>query len=73
MGVLYHRRSPVDHLYQLKSTLRPSGELVLETLIIDGDEQTVLLPKDRYARMRSNVWFIPSVECHANVAGSLRV
>jgi len=40
--------------------LRPGGELVLETLVIDGDEHTVLLPEGRYARMR-NVWFIPSV------------
>ncbi len=61
MGVLYHRRSPIDHLYQLKNLLRPGGELILETLIIDGDKQTVLLPQDRYARMR-NVWFIPSAD-----------
>ncbi len=60
MGVLYHRRSPIDHLYQLKAALRPGGELVLETLVIDGDEDQVLLPRGRYARMR-NVWFIPSV------------
>ena len=61
MGVLYHRRSPIDHLYQLKDALRPGGELVLETLVIAGDEQAVLLPKGRYARMR-NVWFLPSTE-----------
>lgn len=59
MGVLYHRRSPIDHLYQLKGALRPGGELVLETLVIDGDENSVLVPRGRYARMR-NVWFIPS-------------
>jgi tRNA (mo5U34)-methyltransferase len=59
MGVLYHRRSPVDHLLQLKDCLRPGGELVLETLVIDGDENQVLLPHGRYAKMR-NVWFIPS-------------
>ena len=35
------------------------GELVLETLVIDGDENTVLVPGDRYAQMR-NVYFIPS-------------
>jgi len=59
MGVLYHRRSPLDHLLALKSSLRPGGELVLETLVVDGDANTVLLPEARYARMR-NVWFIPS-------------
>jgi len=59
MGVLYHRRSPIDFLYQLKSQLVKGGELVLETLIIDGDENAVLMPSDRYAKMR-NVWFLPS-------------
>ena len=38
MGVLYHRRSPVDHILQLRDCLKPGGELVLETLVIDGDE-----------------------------------
>lgn len=61
MGVLYHRRSPIDFLYQLKSQLKVGGELVLETLIIDGGKEQVLVPSDRYAQM-SNVWFIPSAE-----------
>lgn len=61
MGVLYHRRSPLDHILQLKDCLKPGGELVLETLVIDGDENKVLIPEDRYARMK-NVWFIPSVK-----------
>ncbi len=60
MGVLYHRRSPLEHLLQLKDALRPGGELVLETLIVAGDVNTVLVPEGRYARM-GNVWFIPSV------------
>lgn len=59
MGVLYHRRSPFDHLLELREALRPGGELVLETLVIDGRAGEVLVPDDRYARM-NNVWFIPS-------------
>lgn len=59
MGVLYHRRSPLDHLYQLKGFLRSGGELCLETLVIEGGAGQLLLPRERYARMR-NVWFIPS-------------
>jgi tRNA (mo5U34)-methyltransferase len=59
MGVLYHRKSPIDHLYQLKNLLCGGGELCLETLVIDGGVGEVLVPKDRYARMK-NVWFIPS-------------
>ncbi|MEJ1266654.1 tRNA 5-methoxyuridine(34)/uridine 5-oxyacetic acid(34) synthase CmoB [Pantoea ananatis] len=61
MGVLYHRRSPLDHLLQLKNQLVSGGELVLETLVIEGDVNQVLVPGERYAQMR-NVYFIPSAE-----------
>lgn len=59
MGVLYHRRSPLDHLYQLKNQLVSGGELVLETLVVEGDEHSVLVPGERYAQMR-NIYFLPS-------------
>ena len=59
MGVLYHRRDPFTHLGELKACLRPGGELVLETLVVEGDATTILTPADRYAGMR-NVWFLPS-------------
>jgi len=59
MGVLYHRRSPIDHLMKLKGLLRDGGELVLETLVVEGDLGYSLVPDGRYAKMR-NVWFIPS-------------
>jgi tRNA (mo5U34)-methyltransferase len=59
LGVLYHRRSPIDHLKELLSFAKPGGELVLETLIVEGDQNTLLIPRDRYAKM-ANVWFIPS-------------
>ncbi len=60
MGVLYHRRSPFDHLIELRNLLRPGGELVLETLVVEGELGQVLVPDGRYARM-GNVWFLPSV------------
>jgi tRNA (mo5U34)-methyltransferase len=61
MGVLYHRRSPFDHLQELKDCLRPGGQLVLETLVIEGELGDTLLPEGRYARM-GNVWFLPSCD-----------
>lgn len=61
MGVLYHRRSPMDHLRELKDCLRDGGQLVLETLIIEGEPREALVPEGRYAKMR-NVWFLPSVD-----------
>ncbi len=59
MGVLYHRKNPAEHIEQLKGFLKPGGELVLETLIIDDPETELLMPEGRYAKMR-NVWNIPS-------------
>lgn len=60
MGVLYHQKSPIEHLQQLKQQLKPGGKLILETLIVEGELGYALLPKDRYAQMR-NVWFLPSI------------
>ncbi|NNJ90740.1 MAG: tRNA 5-methoxyuridine(34)/uridine 5-oxyacetic acid(34) synthase CmoB [Gammaproteobacteria bacterium] len=60
MGILYHRKSPLDHLSELKACLKPGGELVLETIIVDGEEGYSLVPEGRYSKMR-NVWFIPSI------------
>ena len=59
MGVLYHRKSPIDHLFQLKGLIAAGGELCLETLVIEGGPGHVLVPTGRYARMK-NVWFLPS-------------
>jgi tRNA (mo5U34)-methyltransferase len=65
MGVLYHCRSPLDTLVQLKTLLRPEGELVLETLILEDAAEICLVPGQRYAAMR-NVYFIPTVPCLRN-------
>ncbi len=65
MGVIYHQKSPFEHLLHLHELLKPNGELVLETLVVSGDENTVLTPMSRYARM-GNVWFIPSVPAAIN-------
>ena len=60
MGVIYHRRDPENHIHDLLKFLRPGGELVLESLVIDGKYGDVLQPRERYARMR-NIWAIPSI------------
>ena len=60
MGILYHRRSPFDHLQELREALVKGGQLVLETLVIEGANGEVLVPEGRYSKM-GNVWFIPSV------------
>ena len=61
MGVLYHQKDHMAHLFKLKNMLIEGGELVLETLIIDTKDGNQIIPEDRYARMR-NVWCLPSTE-----------
>ena len=62
MGVLYHVRSPLETLKDLRRTLRRGGQLVLETLVIPGEDDVALTPRDRYAKM-NNVFFLPTVKC----------
>ncbi len=65
MGILYHRRSVLDSLAKIHANLVAGGELILETLIIEGDEDIALFPKKRYAKM-NNVYFLPTVSCLGN-------
>lgn len=59
MGVIYHRRDPVAHIRELIGCLKPGGQMILETLVVDESQGPLLVPEKRYARMR-NVWGIPS-------------
>jgi tRNA (mo5U34)-methyltransferase len=62
MGVLYHRRDPAHHLERIRSLLRPGGTMVLETLVLpNGRSRDLLIPEERYARMR-NVWAVPGID-----------
>ena len=61
MGMVYHRADPIAFLRAMRQMLKPSGTLVLETLVIPGDGQWALMPYPRYAKMR-NVHLIPTVE-----------
>lgn len=67
-GVLGHRRDPFAHLADCRRWLKPGGRLILETLVVTGDDTTVLVPEGRYADMR-NTWFLPSA---AALTGWLR-
>lgn len=58
MGVIYHRRDPLAHTHQLAELTRPGGQVVLESLVVEADQD--LIPQARYARMR-NVWCVPTL------------
>lgn len=59
MGVLYHRIDPIGTLKTLYKSLKSGGEAILDTLILDTQEQIALCPQKSYAKM-SNTYFIPS-------------
>lgn len=67
LGVLYHRSDPISTLKQLRSALAKGGELILDTLIIDRDDELVLSPAKSYAKM-TNAYFIPSLKALAGWA-----
>jgi len=60
MGVLYHQKDHLSHLRKIKNLLKPDGYFLLETLIVDGKNE-LIVPKDRYAKMR-NVFNMPSID-----------
>jgi tRNA (mo5U34)-methyltransferase len=60
MGVLYHRKSPIEMLKSIHDSLKKGGQIVLENLVLDTRENLCLFPKDRYGKMR-NVFFIPDL------------
>jgi len=64
LGVLYHRPDPVTMLKELKAGLKPGGEVILDTLIIEGENETALCPI-RYQKMK-NVYFIPTLKALYN-------
>jgi len=65
LGVLYHRSDPVAMLKSLFKGLNPGGELILDTFMIDGEDEICLTPKDRYSKI-PNIYFVPTVPALLN-------
>lgn len=64
LGVLYHRINPIDSLKLLKKSLLPNGQIIIDSLILDTQEEICLSPLS-YAKMK-NVYFIPSIKVLEN-------
>ena len=65
LGVLYHRSDPVAMLKSLYRGLNDGGELILDTFMIDGEDEIALTPQDRYSKI-PNIYFIPTVNALKN-------
>ncbi len=66
MGILYHHPEPLQLLRALHEVMRPGGFLVLESIVLPGEDELCLFPRERYARMR-NVFFVPTVPAMRNM------
>ncbi len=65
LGVLYHRSDPIGMLKSLYKGLNPGGELILDTFMIDGEDEVCLTPADRYSKI-PNIYFIPTISALLN-------
>jgi tRNA (mo5U34)-methyltransferase len=65
LGVLYHRSDPVSTLKALRNSLNPNGEIIVDSFMIDGEEEVSLTPHDRYSLI-PNIYFIPTINCFKN-------
>lgn len=65
LGVLYHRADPVGTLKSLARGLNSKGEILIDTFMIDGEEEMCLTPNKRYSKI-PNIYFIPTVSALRN-------
>lgn len=65
LGVLYHRSDPVGTLKSLAKGLNSKGEILIDTFMIDGEDEICLTPNQRYSKI-PNIYFIPTVSALKN-------
>ena len=65
LGVLYHRSDPISSLKSLYKALNKGGEIIVDSFMIDGEDEVCLTPYERYAKI-PNIYFIPTVNCFKN-------
>ena len=65
LGVLYHRADPIGTLKSLARGLNSKGEILIDTFMIDGEEELCLSPNKRYSKI-PNIYFIPTISALKN-------
>lgn len=65
LGVLYHRPDPIGTLKSLARGLNSKGEILIDTFMIDGEEELCLTPNKRYSKI-PNIYFIPTIPALKN-------
>lgn len=59
MGIVYHRKNPLEMLDQIAEAMQPGGELYLESIVIPGEGSWLLMPESRYMKAKG-YWFLPT-------------
>jgi len=65
MGILYHRKSPVEALQDVLTAMKPGGTLVVESQAIPGQDPIALFPEKTYAKV-PGTFFVPTASCLEN-------
>lgn len=65
LGILYHRRSPIDCLRQIRKAMRPGGTLFIESQAIPGEQPVALFPEKTFAKV-PGTYFVPTASCLCN-------
>ena len=65
LGVLYHRSDPISMIKQLAKSLEQDGEVILDTFMIDGEENVALCPAGSYSKI-PNISFVPTLSALEN-------
>ncbi|MEA1919625.1 MAG: tRNA 5-methoxyuridine(34)/uridine 5-oxyacetic acid(34) synthase CmoB [Campylobacterota bacterium] len=65
LGVLYHRSDPVAMLKALYKGLDKEGEIILDTFMIDGNDEICLSPRGSYSKI-PNIYFVPTIPALKN-------
>jgi tRNA (mo5U34)-methyltransferase len=66
MGIIYHRRNPVQTLNLINSSMKSGGTLILEACGIPGEDPYCLFPEGRYMKA-PGYWFLPTASALKNM------
>ena len=65
MGILYHHPDPVGMLRVINQSMKPGGDLIIESQAIPGDDHVALFPDETYALVKGT-YFVPTANCLIN-------
>lgn len=65
MGILYHRKNPLETLLHMRESMAPNGQIIIESAGIPGEEPIALCPEPSYGKAK-NIYFMPTVSCMKN-------